>query len=114
YSSELDHSAGGSDPDVLMKERLAQGRERLETALEQFEALCEPVAPPRGELDYIHWFCGNPEIATELKEREPRRVALYKAVVAMVRAWANLADDMAGAGFGTAEAERIRGRVEHA
>lgn len=113
YSSELDHSAGGPDPEVLMKERLEQGRERLETALEQFEALCEPVPPPRGELEHIRWFCGNPEIATDLKEREPRRMVLYKAVVALVRAWANLADDMAGAGFAATEAERIRRRVEH-
>lgn len=114
YSSELDHGADGADPEVLMQERLAKGRERLETALEQFEALCEPVQPPRGELKYIRYFCGNPEIATDLKEREPRRVALYKAVVAMVRSWANLADDMLGAGFDAVEAERVRGRVEHA
>ena len=114
YSSELDRSAGDTDPDVLMKDRLAQGRERLETVLEQFEALCEPVAPPRGELEYIRYFCGNPEIASDLKEREPRRMALYKAVVAMVRAWANLADDMVGAGFDATEADRIRGRVGHA
>lgn len=114
YSSELDRSDGGADPDVLMKERLEQGRGRLETALEQFEALCEPVAPPRGELEYIRWFCGNPEIPTDLAEHEPRRMALYKAVVGMVRAWANLADDMVGAGFAAAEAERIRGRVEYA
>ena len=114
YSSELDRSDDGADPDVLMKARLEQGRERLETALEQFETLCEPVVPPRGELECIRWFCGNPEIASDLAEREPRRMALYKAVVGMVRAWANLADDMVGAGFAAAEAERIRGRVEHA
>ena len=112
YSSELDRSDGGADPDVLMKERLEQGRERLETALEQFEALCEPVAPPRGELEYIRWFCGNPEVPSDLADREPRRMALYKAVVGMVRAWANLADDMVGAGFAAAEAARIRSRVE--
>lgn len=114
YSSELDRSDGGADPDVLMKERLEQGRERLETALDQFEALCDGVQPPRGELEYIRYFCGNPEIATDLKEREPRRVALYKGVVALVRAWANLADDMAGAGFDASEAARIRVRMEHA
>lgn len=114
YSSELDHSGEGADPDVLMQERLAKGRERLDTAFEQFEALCESVPPPCGELEYIRWFCGNPEIVSDLEEREPRRVGLYKAVVALVRAWANLSDDMAGAGFDAAQAARIRGRVEHA
>jgi type I restriction enzyme, R subunit len=24
--------------------------------------LCEPVEPPRGELEHIHYFCGNTEI----------------------------------------------------
>jgi type I restriction enzyme R subunit len=24
--------------------------------------LCEPVEPPAGELEHIHYFCGNTEI----------------------------------------------------
>jgi type I restriction enzyme R subunit len=31
YTSELDNSVGGSDPQVLLKDRLKMGRERLET-----------------------------------------------------------------------------------
>lgn len=34
YASELDHSAGGADPEVLLQDRLAIGRERLDNALE--------------------------------------------------------------------------------
>src|SRR5258708_37568109 len=34
YTSELDHSAGGVDPQVYMKDRLSIGRERLDSALE--------------------------------------------------------------------------------
>jgi type I restriction enzyme R subunit len=114
YSSELDTSEGGADPEVLMQSRLEKGCERLDTALEQLAALCEAVQPPQGELDYIHYFCGNTENVADLKQHEPRRAALYTAVVSLVRAWANLADDMAGAGYAATDSERIKARVEWA
>ena len=94
YTSELDHSAGGADPEVLLQDRLKKGRERLDNALEALALLCEPVQPPKGELEHIHYFCGNTEIADDLKEHEPQRVALYKATVALVRAYANIADEL--------------------
>ena len=33
YTSELDHSAGGADPEVLLQDRLKKGRERLDNAI---------------------------------------------------------------------------------
>ena len=59
YSSELDHSAGGPPPEVLLENRLTKGRERLDLALDTLALLCEPVEPPKGELEHIHYFCGN-------------------------------------------------------
>jgi len=112
YSSELDHSAGGADPDVLMKDRLEQGRERLDDALEALDLLCEPVPPPRSERDYIRYFCGNTEIASDLKKFEPRRVSLYKAAVALLRAYGNLADDLVGAGYDGGAIKRIKDAVK--
>jgi type I restriction enzyme R subunit len=94
YSSELDHSAGGATPDVLLQDRLAKGRERLDNALEAAALICEPVMPPKGELEHIHYFCGNAEVPAELAEHEPRRVALYTATVSVVRAYAAIADDL--------------------
>lgn len=111
YSSELDHSAGGADPDVLMQDRLRKGRERLDTALEQVVALCEPVLPPKDELEHIHYFCGNAEIASDLKDREPRRVALYRAVVALIRAYANIADELQAAGYDSVDVRRVKASV---
>jgi type I restriction enzyme, R subunit len=108
YSSELDHSAGGADPEVLMQDRLKKGRERLDEALEQLHLLCEPVLAPATDLEHIHYFCGNTEIASELKEREPRRVALYKAVVVLVRAYANVSDDLTAAGYSPQDIDRIQ------
>jgi type I restriction enzyme R subunit len=112
YSSELDHSAGGADPAVLMQDRLEKGRERLDDALEALSLLCEPVAPPKSDRDYIRYFCGNTEISSDLAERAPRRSALYKAAVALVRAYGNLADDLSGAGYDGSAIARIKGDVK--
>lgn len=108
YTSELDHSAGGADPEVLLHDRLKQGKERLDDALEALALLCEPVAPPKDELAHIHYFCGNVEIAEDLQKHEPQRVALYRAVVVMLRAYANMADEMEAAGYSLAQVEEIK------
>lgn len=112
YTSELDDSAGGADPQVMLKDRLEQGRERLNDVLEALALLCEPVEPPKGELQHIHYFCGNTEIPADLKAREPQRIQLYKGVVALVRAYANIADEMDRAGYSQAEADAIKAKVQ--
>ena len=113
YASELDHSAGGAKPEVLLQDRLKKGKERLDNAIEELALLCEPVETPKGELEHIHYFCGNTEIASDLKEREPQRNALYQATVALVRAYANIADELDAAGYSTSEIARIKRQVDH-
>jgi type I restriction enzyme R subunit len=112
YTSELDHSAGGADPEVLLQDRLKKGKERLDNAIEALALLCEPVESPKGELEHIHYFCGNTEIPTDLKEREPQRAALYKGVVALLRAYANIADELESAGFGAADIVRVKKQLD--
>jgi type I restriction enzyme, R subunit len=112
YTSELDHSDGGASPEVLLQDRLTKGRERLDQALEALSLLCEPVQPPKGELEHIHYFCGNTEITDDLKEHEPQRVALYKSTAALVRAYANIADDMTHAGYNESQITKIKNDVE--
>lgn len=113
YTSELDHSAGGCPPEVLLKDRLTKGRERLDQALEALEILCEPVEPPKGELEHIHYFCGNTEISEELEEREPQRASLYKGTVALLRAYGNIADELEPAGYDAADISRIKQKLDH-
>jgi type I restriction enzyme R subunit len=113
YTSELDHSDGGSTPEVLLQDRLGKGKERLDNALETIEMLCEPVANPKGELEHIHYFCGNTEIPDDLKAHETQRVALYKATVALVRAYANISDELANAGYSDVEIKRINHALDH-
>ncbi|MCL1620344.1 type I restriction endonuclease subunit R [Ralstonia pseudosolanacearum] len=113
YTSELDHSASGADPEVMVQDRLKLGRNRLDTAIEALALLCEPVEPPKTELESIRYFCGNTEIPSDLAEREPHRVALYKGVVALIRAYANIADELEPAGYGPADIERIKQLQKH-
>ena len=112
YSSELDNSSGGVDPVVLLEDRLEKGRERLDQALEELALLCEPVEPPRGDLEHIHYFCGNTEIATDLHESEPQRSALYKATAGLLRAYANVADELDAAGYSVAEVSRLKQQID--
>ena len=108
--------AGFDAADVagLLKDRLSQGRERLEEAREVIKALCEPVAPPRDTATYLHFFCaaksGN---ADQIKANEPKRVALYKLAAAFLRAYANLANEMREAGYSEAETQAIKAEVSH-
>jgi type I restriction enzyme, R subunit len=113
YSAELDHSSGGAAPEILLQDRLKQGKERLDNAIEALALLCEPVEAPKDELQYIHYFCGNTEIPSDLKEREPQRAALYKSTAALVRAYANIADEMERAGYDVADVSRIQQQLKH-
>ena len=111
YSSELDHTAGGVDPDVILEQRLSKGRKKLEEALEAIYLICEPVPPPRDDDAFRRYFCGNTEIATDLAEREPMRASYYKACASAVRAYANIADEMVDAGFSVEEAAQIKAQI---
>lgn len=113
YTSELDHSTGGVDPEVLLRDRLHTGRERLNAALEALILLCEPVAPPKDELAYIRYFCGNTDIPTDLENSEPQRVALYRSTVGLLRAYAAIADDLASAGYSENDIAMIREQLAH-
>lgn len=114
YTSEAFGDYDQDDIDGLLKDRIEQERQDLDDALEMVRALCEPVAPPKGTLQYQHYFCaiesGNAE---QLKANEPKRVDLYKGVASLVRAYANLANRMSEAGYSETDAEFIKRQVKH-
>jgi type I restriction enzyme, R subunit len=113
YTSELDYDEfRKEDCDVLLQNRFKRGRERLDDAIEEISLICEPVEPPKGTIQYIRYFCGNPEIPEQLKSREVRRTALYKATVSLIRAYANIVDDMEAAGYTENEIENIKKQLE--
>ena len=72
YTSEAFDAYDEEDVEGLLKNRLDQGRERLENAREAIKALCEPVQPPKNTQDYIHYFCGEDTTDKDaLKNHEP-------------------------------------------
>ena len=114
YTSDLDYDDFESkDIDILLLDRLKAGKERLDNALEEITLLCEPVLPPKDTLAHIHYFCGNPEISEELKAKETQRNALYKKTVALIRAYANISDEMTEAGYNDKEIDEIIKDLNH-
>ncbi|MFQ5329955.1 MAG: type I restriction endonuclease subunit R [Thermodesulfobacteriota bacterium] len=114
YTAELEYDEfDRTDCDILLQDRLKKGREHLDNTLEEIAMLCEPVAPPKDTLSYIRYFCGNTEIPEELKSRDVQRTALYKATVALIRAYANIADEMEGAGYSESEVEDIKKQIDY-
>jgi len=113
YTSEA--FAGFEQADVLglLKDRFVEGKKDLDEALETIRALCEPVQPPKGSVEYIRYFCGDVENPYALKENEVKRVRLYKTVSRLLRVYADIANDMKEAGYNQDQVEVIRREVEH-
>ena len=114
YASELDcpDNLDKKDIDILLEDRLAKGRKRLDEALEAIGFVCEPVLPPKDSLAYIHYFCGNPENKQDLKDSEMKRTALYKHTVKLIRSYVNIADEMSEAGYSVDEIKVIKNKVD--
>ncbi len=114
YTSEAFDGFDPEDVAGLLKDRLETAKERLEELRDSVNALCEPVEPPRDSLAYQHFFCGkdtsNPDA---LKDNEPKRVALYKLVGALLRAYADIANEMTEAGYTAGQADEVKAQVEH-
>lgn len=100
------------DVDGLLSDRLKKGRERLEECLETLRILCDPVEPPKNTQSFSRYFCGNPENKDDLKDTEQKRLTLYKQVVALIRAYAGIANEMLEAGYTTEDIARIKKEVE--
>src|SRR6266567_3017449 len=114
YTSEALDGYDKDDVAGLLSDRIEKARERLEEAREAIKALCELVAPPRNTMDYIRYFCARDTTDKDaVKENEPKRIALYKLTVSLIRAYANLANEMPEAGYTAQEIERIKQEVDY-
>ncbi|MFJ3394921.1 type I restriction endonuclease subunit R [Leifsonia aquatica] len=102
------------DIEGLLTDRIDKARDDLDDALERIRALCEPVLPPKETDQYRAYFVSKEAGDVEqIKANEPKRVELYKAVAAVTRAFANIANDMADAGYGPADVENIKREIAH-
>lgn len=119
-SAVKDYTSGALDgydiEDVagLLTNRLDKAKERLEDAREAIKALCEPVEAPKDTAAYLRYFCAKDTANKDLlKENEPKRVALYKLAVSLIRAFADIANEMEKAGYTPAEIVKIKQEVDH-
>ena len=110
YTGEAFENFDREDVKGLLKDRLELGRKRLEETREAVKALCEPVEPPYDSDAYRHYFCHG---GKGLAANERKRLALYRAVAAFLRAYANLANEMIEARYTEAERQTIRDEVGH-
>jgi type I restriction enzyme R subunit len=101
------------DTQIILESRLQKGKKKLDEALEAVELLCQPVPGNQTDLDYIHYFCGNTELAGDIQDKEQLRHTLYKEIATLVRTYATIADDLATAGYSPNQADHIKDRVLH-
>ena len=115
YTGEAFEGYDRSDVEGLLKDRLEQGRKRLEETRETVKALCEPVEPPCDTPAYLRYFCGTGagDASAQLAANERKRLTLYRMVAAFLRAYANLANEMTEAGYADAERRAIRDEANH-
>jgi type I restriction enzyme R subunit len=106
YTSEAFDEFDADDIDGLLKDRFQESRERLDTALEKVRAYCENVHP-KTEPAYIKYFCGNTENPQEVKDKEEIRLKLYKGVASLMRAYADVANELDRLGYSDKEAQEI-------
>ena len=111
YTSDAFDNFDEEDVKGLLVDRLKMAKERLEDALETVYELTKNAEPPKQIEQYIKYFCGNTEDKDALKENEEKRLTFYKAVVALIRAYNNIAPEMSEAGYNVAEADSIKTKV---
>lgn len=111
YTSDAFDGLDDEDVKGLVTDRLVKARERLDDAIEALHQLCMDVAAPKQLEQHYHYFCGDPSNVNDLKEREEKRLTLYKLVVALIRAYNNIAPDIIEAGYTPAQADRIKAKV---
>jgi type I restriction enzyme, R subunit len=112
YSSdELDIDADGSDGNVIVKDWLKEGKEKLDQAREAIRYLCEPVPLPREVEQFLHYFCGDACDPEALTRTEQLRITYYKSVATFVRAYADIAQQLSEAGYSDADIDALQNEV---
>lgn len=113
YTSGAFDNYEAKDVAGLLSDRLQKGKEKLEECLETVKALCEAVFEPKGQKEYREYFCGDVAEQDDLTANEPKRLSLYKSVAKLIRAYANLANELEEAGYTADQAKNIKSDVEH-
>ena len=99
---------------IFLKSRLETGKTRLDQAREVFALTIEPVKPPKQDLQFMQFFCGNIELPNELTEREALRMSFYKSAATFMRSYTAIAGELVDAGYSVVEAKMIDAELHRA
>jgi type I restriction enzyme R subunit len=114
YTAEAFDAFEKDDIIGLLKSRASEAKKRLEELLEGLKALCEPVKEPRGTLEFIRYFCFESEgDLEELKENEPKRLSLYSQTASLLRAFAEVADNLEELEYASKQIDEVRSEVRY-
>ena len=109
-----DYTSGASaefereDIEGLLKDRLTDGKKKLDEAIEKLELLTEGVKYPKGINEYKEYFIGD-----NSEEKQQLRLEFYKRVSSLVRAYTNIANELDEAGYSKREQEEIKEKIKH-
>ena len=112
YTSEVFDGFEDDDVKGLLKNRINEIKEKFESSLEAVKAICESVHP-KEEPQFIKYFCGNTENPNDIKDTEEKRIALYKSVSTLIRAYSNIANELNKLGYSLSETESIKEQVRY-
>ncbi len=100
YTSGAFEGYDDEDVECLLKNRRTEAKNRFEKILDELDGFCDGVQPPKYEIDYLHYFCGenginvdNDEVFARMRER------LYRLVNALIRAYAEVKPVMQDLGY---------------
>ena len=112
YTSGAFESYDEADVAGLLKDRTDEAKKYFLDTLDALDELCECVAMPREELDYIHYFCGENGVDIDNDEAFARsREKLYKLVSRLIRALAEFKPRMDDAGITAIDQAKYDERV---
>jgi type I restriction enzyme R subunit len=108
YTSGAFEKYDKSDIQGLLKNRFKEAKDELEDLLEQGRRMIEPVEPPKRTPEFIKFFCGDTSNSQDLNDNEQRRLSFYKCVAAIVRAFANIANELNQCGYSATDADKLK------
>jgi len=89
YTSGAFEDYDEEDVKGLIKDRSSEANKHFTEVYDEIEDLCEGVEEPRGDLQYMHYFCGSESNDQETEEAYQRmREKLYRLVSTLVRTFA--------------------------
>ncbi|MDR2927461.1 MAG: HsdR family type I site-specific deoxyribonuclease [Cytophagaceae bacterium] len=114
YAGESNFDAyDKEDIEGFIKNRIEEAKLYFDKTLDEVEALCEGVKPPKGQLEYGQYFCGENGVDADKDEIFARmREKLYKLSARLTRAYAEIKPDMTEAGYTQEQQTEFEKRVK--